>query len=405
MKKLYSSIILIIIVLPMLSGCWNQRELTDLAFVMGLGIDKGTGKEKYDVTFQVVVPANVASGQNGGGGSGQGPPVIVYKSTGNNLTEASRKATKQIPRELYYSHTSIVIIGEELAREGILDVLDALDRDPEFRTTTSIIIAKDRKAEDLIATLTNLDKLPMNKYTKTLEATEAMLGENIKVSIDDLLTGITSPGKEAVLSGFILDGDPKKGTSPQNISRTKPPAMIAADGLAVIKNGKLEGWLRHRTARGAVWLLNKKKETDIDFDLNGKKDAVSTTPYISDTDIAVTFKKGKPVATIKIETVFKLSEINTNFDIVNPKKIGELEKKTSAQIKKEVEASIRQAQKYKADIFGFGEILHRSNPKQWRKMKGDWQNRFADMDYKVQVKSYYLEAGIRNEPFWSDLKK
>ncbi|AZU61818.1 Ger(x)C family spore germination protein [Neobacillus mesonae] len=404
MNRMYRALLLLVFVIPLLGGCWNQRELTDLAFVMAIGIDKGTGNEKFDVTFQVVVPANVSSGQNGGGG-GQGPPVVVYKSTGNNITAASRKATKKIPREIYYSHTSIVIIGEELAREGIMDVLDGFDRDPEFRTTTAVIVAKERKAEDLISILTNLDKLPMNRFTKTLEATEAMLGENIKVTIDDLLEGVTSSGKEPVLSGFILEGSPEKGTSPQNINTTKPPAMITADGLAVMKDGKLAGWLTHNHVRGAVWLMNKMKGTDIDFNYNGKKDAISTTPYLSDTDIKITYKNGKPFANIKIETVFKLSEINTEFDNENPKKIDELEKLASAQIKKEVEDAIKQVQGYKADIFGFGERVHRSNPKLWKKIKADWNNQFASMDYHVEVNTFYRESGLRGKPFWTNLKK
>ncbi|GHH96845.1 Ger(x)C family spore germination protein [Neobacillus kokaensis] len=395
---------LLIIVIPLLGGCWNQRELTDLAFVMALGIDKGTGNEKYDVTFQVVVPANVASSQNGGSG-GQGPPVVVYKSSGNNLTEASRRATKKIPRELYYSHTSIVVIGEDLAREGILGVLDALDRDPEFRTTTVVIIAKDRKAEDLISVITNLDKLPMNRFIKTLEATEAMLGENIKVTIDDLLQGITSSGKEPVISGFIMEGSTEKGTSPQNINTTKPPAMITADGLAVIRKGKLAGWLDYNNARGAVWLMNKMQGTDIDFNWNGIKDAVSTTPFLSNTKVAVSIKNGKPFANINIETAFKLSEINTDFDNEDPKKIEVLENRVSAQIKSEVESAIKQVQEYKADIFGFGENIHRNHPKIWGEIKHDWGNQFANMDYQINVKSYYRESGLRGKPFWSDLKK
>lgn len=402
MKKILPVYLMLVSAVPLLGGCWNQRELTELAFVMAVGIDQGTGGKKYDVSFQVVVPANVATGLTGG--SGQGPSVVVYKSSGNNLTEASRKATKQIPRELYYAHTSIVVISEELARkEGILDLLDVLDRDPEFRTTTAVIIAKGQKASDMISILTNLDKLPMDKFRKTLDATEAMLGENVKMNIDDIIGAITSPGREAIISGFILDGSAEKGTAPDNINKTIPPAMITADGLAVIKNGKLVGWLTNENSRGAIWLLNKMKGTEIDFALNHKKAAVSTTPYLSNTNIAVTFKNGKPVANISIETVFKLSEINTAFDIENPHKIGDIEKLTAQQIKKEVESSIKRTQKYRADIVGFGERLHRSNPKLWKKIKGNWNNYYAKMDYNIKVEALFRETGIRGNPFWMNI--
>jgi spore germination protein KC len=403
MKKLSAIVLMLISVTVLLGGCWNQNELTDLAFVMAMGVDKGTQNEKYNVSFQVVVPANVASGQDGGGG--QGPPVVVYQSSGNNLTEAARKATKQIPRMLYYAHTNILVISEEVARDGILDLLDSLDRDPVFRTTTLVIIAKGIKAGDLISILTNLDKLPVDRFTKTLQATENMLGENMKVNIDNILSSSASAGKEPVISGFILHGNSKKGTSLQNINNTRPPAMVTADGLAVFRDGKLVGWLNHDKVRGAIWVMNKMKGTNINFNWEGKKDAVSMTPFLSNTNISVSVKNGKPSINILVETIFKLSEINTVYDLTKPLNIQKLEKKTAAQIKKDIEESIRSVQKYKADIFGFGEKIHRTHPRLWKKLKGDWNNQFAKLNVNIKVNAYYREAGKRNNPFWMDIDK
>ncbi|NRD79330.1 Ger(x)C family spore germination protein [Bacillus sp. BRMEA1] len=403
MKKWTLDLLVLVFSSVLLVGCWNQRELTELAFVMAMGVDKGKGKEKYDVSFQVVVPANVSSGQEGGGG--QGPPVVVYKSSGNNLTEAARKATKQIPRILYYAHTTIFVISEEVAKEGIFDLLDALDRDPEFRTTTFAIIAKDGKAIDLISSLTNLDKLPVNKFSKTLEATEEMLGENMKVNIDDVLSNSISTGKETVISGFKMLGDVKKGKSPQNIDTTRPPSMLVADGLAVFKRGKLVSWLSRDKVRGAIWVLGKMQGTDINIDMNGKANAISITPYLSDTNVSVTVKKGKPVINVYIKTVFKLSEVNTAFDITNPLNMKIIEKKVQSQIKRDIDMSIRTVKKYNSDIFGFGEKIHKENPKLWKKLESDWENQFSQLQVNVKVDAYYREAGKRNNPFWMDMKK
>jgi spore germination protein KC len=395
--------LLIVFIVPMLAGCWNQRELTELAFVLAMGIDKGKNGDKYDVTFQVVVPSNVSTAQSTGGGGG--PPVVVYKSSGNTLTEASRKTKKMIPRVLYFAHTNILIISEELAKDGILDILDTLDRDPEFRTTTNVIIARNARAEDMNSVLTNLDKIPVLKFTKTLEATQQRLGENFKISIDDILSGIVSSGKEPIISGFVLKGDPKKGRSSENINKTIPPTMTTADGLAVMKEGKLVGWLSNEVARGTLWMLNKMKGTYVDFSLNGKKSAVSVTPYLADTSISVKVKNGKPIASVKVKTIFKLSEINTDYDITNPLNTDVLEKATAKQIKQNIEKSIKETQKLKADIYGIGERIHRSNPVYWKSVKKDWNSVFAEMDFKIEVNTYFREAGVRNNPFFMNLEK
>ncbi|MEH7107539.1 Ger(x)C family spore germination protein [Bacillus sp. JJ1764] len=402
MKKTIALFFIIFTVIPLLEGCWNHRELTDLAFVTAMGIDKGT-KERYEMSLQIVVPSNVASGQTGGGS--QGPPVVVYRSSGNNLTEASRKLSKIISRRIYYSHTNLLIISEEVAREGILNLLDALDRDSEFRTTTEVIISKNTKAKDIISTLTNLDKLPVNKFTKTIEGTEAILGENIKMSIDDIISTIVSDGKEPLINGFTLTGKTKKGSSPDNINNTIPPAIITASGMAIMKNGKLVGWLNNDNAKGVVWVMNKMKGTYIDFNLKGKKDAVSMTPYLSDTKVSVKMVNGKPFMEISVQTLCKLSEMNTSFDITKIESVESLEKKTAVIIKKDIEESIRYAQSYKADIFGFGDSVHRSYPNYWKKTKGNWDEQFANLGFSVKVEAIYREIGIRNNPFWMNMDK
>ncbi|MCM2533070.1 hypothetical protein NDK43_12555 [Neobacillus pocheonensis] len=166
MKKCISIFLLIVLILPTLSACWNQKELTDLAFVMAMGIDKGKTK-KFDVSFQIVNPGNVSSGQQSGGG--QGLPIAIFKSSGNTLTEAARNATKKVSRQLYYAHTNLLVISEEIAKTQMLNVFDALERDPVFRTTTYIVISRNTSADVVVSSLSLLDKLPANKITKELQ--------------------------------------------------------------------------------------------------------------------------------------------------------------------------------------------------------------------------------------------
>jgi spore germination protein KC len=401
-RKIKRSLLVLLLLLPLLSGCWNQQELTDLAFVMGIGIDKGSEDYRYMVTFQVVIPGNVTSGHEGGGGGG-GIPIMISKSEGDTLTEAARKATKSISRRLYYAHSNLVVIGEELAKEGILDTLDALERDPEFRTTTQIIIGRDSKAEEILTTLTNIDKLPVEKITKGLKGTEKRLGENIQVTVDDLISAIVSKGKEPLISGYKVFGKKEKGKTNENLETTVPHARLDTDGMAVMKDGKLIGWLDDENARGAVWVLDKVESTGINIDWNGKKNALNVTPIRSKTRVSAEVKNGKPLITVFIEEEGNLSEANTELDIMDEEVITKLEKKVEEKIKLQVEGAIKEAQKQKSDVFGFGEKVHRADPKYWKKVQGQWNEHFAELKPEVKVDFYYRRSGIRTNPFWSDL--
>ncbi|OLS40321.1 Ger(x)C family spore germination protein [Bacillus sp. MRMR6] len=402
MRKIKWFLTVLILQVPILSGCWNQQELTDLAFVMGIGIDKGSEDYKYEVTFQVVIPGNVATG-NEGGGSGGGIPVVISKSEGDTLTEAARKATKSISRRLYYAHSNLVVIGEDLAKEDILDTLDALERDPEFRTTSQVIIGRDSKAEEILTTLTNIDKLPVEKITKGLKGTEKRLGENIQVSVDDLISAIVSKGKEPLISGYKVFGKKEKGKTNENLETTAPPARLDVDGMAIIKDGKLIGWLDNENARGAVWVLDKVESTGINIDWNGKKNAVNVIPIRSKTKVSTAVKNGEPRITVFVEEEGNLSEANTAIDLMDQKVIMKLEKKVEEKIKMQVEGAIKEAQKQKSDVFGFGEKVHRADPKYWKKVQDEWNEHFAEIETEVKVDFHYRRSGIRTNPFWSDL--
>ena len=138
MKRKIAIIISLLLCATVLSGCWSTKELNELAFVVAVGIDK-TKDGKYVMIFQVVNPGNVVGARQIGGGSG-GVPVSIYKATGDNLVEASRKASKKLSRLAYYAHTNLVVISEEVAKEGVNGLFDALERNSEFRSTAMVVI-------------------------------------------------------------------------------------------------------------------------------------------------------------------------------------------------------------------------------------------------------------------------
>ena len=67
------------------------------------------------------------------------------------------------------------------------------------------------------------------------------------------------------------------------------------------------------------------------------------------------------------------------------------------EIKKEITLAIKQAQENKSDIFGFGDALHRSNPKAWKKMKSQWNDvYFPEVKTDISVDAFIRRSGLRN---------
>ncbi|MGI8382525.1 Ger(x)C family spore germination protein [Priestia megaterium] len=390
----------------LLTSCWSKKELTDLAIVSALGVDK-TKDGRYHVTLQIINPGNVAGGMQGGGGGTQSPPITIYSASGDNLVEASRRASGRISRRLYYAHANLVVIGEKLAREsGLNPLIDVLDRDPEFRNTATMVIANHSTAADLVQTLTPVDKIPANKVLKTLEFTERKWGENVKTSVQEVMKSLESPGRGTVVSGFRLDGDPQQAQKLDNLQESAPAATLRASGIAVLKQGKLVDWLYGEPARGTVWILDKIQGTDININWGGRKQAIAYQTVRQKTSVSAQMKNGQPHISVHTRVEGDIGDMEVPVDITNPKIITKIEQSVRKEIKKELKTAVERAQKNKTDILGFGEVVHRTRPNQFKKLKTEWNDvYFPKLDVDITVEAYVRRAGLRNKSFLSGIKE
>ena len=123
MKKM----IFIIPIIFLLTGCYNYREINELAIVSGVSIRKVD--DEIELTTEVINPKKEQDAS-----SGEEPEFIIYTSRAKSVQEAIRKMIKESPRKMYGAHIEILVIDEGIAREYLMDILDFFARDPEIRS-------------------------------------------------------------------------------------------------------------------------------------------------------------------------------------------------------------------------------------------------------------------------------
>ncbi|MFB1100496.1 Ger(x)C family spore germination protein [Terribacillus sp. JSM ZJ617] len=403
-KNKYFLLLILISFSIFLSGCWDKKEVTDIAIVAAIAIDKNE-EGRYLGTYQFFIPGNIANSLQGGGG-GQSPPVSVYSATGDTFLEISGKISEKISREPYYSHANLLIFSEELAREeGIASFLDAFDRGNQFRTTTRIIIARDTLASNMLKILTTIENVPAEKIMKNIISTQEHWGESVDVNLSDVINQLITEGIDPLISGFTVKGNPEEGKKQENLQETNQSTIIEADGLAIFKNGKLIDWLSSESARGAVWTLNKIKNTTMAVDWEQKKQVISFQVVRQKTRINVDNRNGKPHITVNVRAEGEISEIKTPIDLKDPDILNDMENVIEKEIKKEIEKAIHQGQKHKADIFGFGDTIHRTDLKLWKTVRKDWESViFPNLDVEVKVDTFIRGTELRNNSFLSEIK-
>jgi len=397
MKRICLLLCICILLAVSVTGCWSRRELNNLAIAVALGIDKAG--DNYKVSVQVVEPGEVSGNKSSGVA-----PVTMYQSTAPTLLEALRKMTKISPRKIYIAHLQIVVISEELARKGIGDALDFLARDYEARNDFFIVVAKDTKAGDTLKILTNLEKVPAVRLFSSLETSEKQWAPTASVKLDKLISDLISEGRHPVLTGLKVIGDPKIGETKKNVESILSPSDLQYSGLAVFKKDKLIGWLKETEGQAYNFINNNIQSTaeTVKCPEGGK---VTFNVIRSHTKVKGSMRNERPRIDIEVNTQANVAEVQCSLDLTQPETIGKLESLAEQSLVALIDKTITRVQEdYKVDIFGFGEAIHRSNPKAWKKLKGNWDHTFENIPVDVKVNYKIQQLGKVSNSFLEEMK-
>ncbi len=378
--KTYGKLFLLLSFCLLLSGCWSKRELNELAIVMALGVDKVD--DEYEISVQIVNPAEVSANKPSSGRS----PVVTYHAKGKSVFEAIRKLTTVTPRKAYFAHLRVVVIGEELATEGIVQTIDLLARDPETRNDYDIIVSHESTAHEVLNVLTPVEKIPANKMANSIKGAEKAWGTTLSITVEDLVTILSNKEKSFVLSVIEIQGDTQLGLDKTNVERIKTPTLLKYEGLAVFKQDKLMGFLTEEESRGFNFLKDNIKST-VELISCPKGGKLTTEITKSTTKIKGTFEKGVPKINVQIVVDQNVGGVECSIDLTKNKSLEYINKKTAELIKTRIEKTLMTIQKnYQADIVGFGDVLHREDHSAWKKIKDDWPTIFPELEIKVKVK-------------------
>ncbi|MEW9671775.1 Ger(x)C family spore germination protein [Ammoniphilus sp. 3BR4] len=406
MRKTAYLLSLAMICIMFLTGCWNRRELDQLAISLAMGIDKEG--DQYVVTHQVVNPSEVASSKGGGGGTAT--PVTMYQGKGKTVFEASRRVTKIVPRKIYAAHIRVLVIGEEFAKEGLAKALDFISRGQEFRTDFYIVLAKGGKAADALKVLTPLEKIPANNIFEILETSEKAWAAAGTVQLDKLISDLVSKGKEPAITGIRINGNPEEGSKPANLESTDVPTRVTVSDIAVLKDGKLVGWLSEPESKVYNYIIGNVFSTVISLPCpkrTNKQEEFAYEVIRTKENVKARIDEGKPIIEVKIEAEGSLAEVEcAQLDLSKTETVRQLEKQLNDQMEQEIKTVVKAVQKkYKADIFGFGEVVHRENPDYWKKVKNDWEKIFTKIEIRGKADFKIRRTGTVGDSFLNELEK
>lgn len=382
-------LILSFLCLTLLSGCWDQRELSAITVVTGIAVDKGKNA-KYILTAEGLNAQEL----NGKTASGYAPSLI-FSLEGNSLSELSQKMNIGMSRNLIYSHMRTLVLSEAVARDGSIEFLDYLERNREIRDDFNIVVARNSKASDVLKVTYQFQKSTALKLFTQLDSMVKNWGGDPDVRLNDLIAAMTSQGRQPVMAAVTIQGNVKKGINVDNMKKVTPDALVVINSLAVFKKKKLQGFLSLTDARNYLWTVDNIKRTSLTVPC-GKNKYFALQVYNSKTRKTARMVNGRPRLGIKVRAEAYLDGEQCEGDLTKVKTYRNYESLAQQLIHKELTATIKKTQsKYKSDIFGFGEALFRQHPQQFKKITDQWNDRFTAALVDVDVKVKIRRTGIR----------
>ncbi|MGG4216356.1 Ger(x)C family spore germination protein [Paenibacillus sp. FSL L8-0638] len=386
----------------LLGGCWDRRELNELGIAIGIGVDM-VG-DQYQVTAQVVIPSAVASKSATSGGS----PVVTYQATAPTIQEAIQKMVDTSPRSIYLSHIRMLILGEAYARKGISDVIEALMREPFTRSDFYIAIAKNNKASTILKIPTAQEKLPANKMFASLDTLTKTWAPATKVTMDQMLSNLASPDIQPTLPALEAIGDIESSIDKgvEDTTSISPKTTLRFSGIGVLKKDRLLGWLNEQDSKGFNYIRNEVEMTMGHTDCEGGGNIALLT-LNSDTKNKVIMRDGEPVIVISVTNNSTVREVNCqHMKLSSMADIKEIEAASNEKIVEILKHSVETVRReFKSDIFGFGQLIHQSNPELWKRIKETKENPFMDLQIEYKATTKIQKIGTLFESFQKQMKE
>lgn len=384
-KKRLSVILILLLALPM-NGCWNRRELNTLGIIGMVGVDADNNGVRS--TFEIIKPEK----SNKTGGDTPETPVKYVQATGRTVMDTFRGAPLRFDRKLFVSHAKIFLFSEELARDGLAKNLDMLLRDHEMRLSMHLAIVKDASASDVMGIVSGINTIP-SSYIDDLFKQYKVHSKSVDSKVLDFLKTYETKGINPVIT--VL-----RKVKKAKIGQEKEEYELSSEGAAVFSKDRLVGFLDGPETRGYNWIIGNVVSGVVTFPTPNSNGATSVEVIKAQSKNEVELTDNGIKLKVKINMTGMLDEQTTNLGTTDQEAVMEmLEKANSEAIKQEVEHSLLKLQtEYKSDIFGFGQLVHRKYPQEWKNMQENWDELFSQAATEVEVETKITKTGKSSYP-------
>lgn len=402
-KKVFILALILILLSFSLYGCYSQTSIENFAYVIALGIDKGS-ENLIKLTLQFSTPSASSDG-----GSSQSDTSSITSVECASIDSGIALINSYISKQVNLSHCQVIIFSEEIAYEGIENYVDTLMNNIEVRPDSNIIVSR-CDAYDFIdsikPSLTNLT----SKYYEVLLNSEDYTGYTTTTPIWKVSTSshnnLVQP--VAILAGINTKAGTERGN--KDVSLLDKSTKYKADelpiidenkaevmGLAVFDSNKLVGELNAIETICYLILTNELRSCTITIPSPfSQYESIDVILKINNTSKSkVKVVNYTPFISCNVELRATIQSYSTKSNYSSSENIQKVEEYAESYMEQQIKDFLYKTSKYfNSDIIGFGyqTTLQYRNIKDW--LDSNWysnyKNAFFDVNVNLQIKTSSL---------------
>lgn len=410
--KIIVFLILLIFFINGFSASFTSHDISNLAYVLALGIDIGENA-KLKISAQFSTPdASSSDSKSSEKDSGQ---IVLVSGEADSIFSGLSLINSYIGKELNLAHCNLIVFSEDFAKQGIATQIYSFINNEEIRPSTNILISKCDAYDYLDNVKPSLEKITV-QYYDTFSISNRLTGYFENITIGDFYNKLSSKATcpVAILGGLDVTARNKKSSEASSSSDMQAGSdplkseniiintedLIAGSssiegklgieniGLAIFKENKLCGELTAMETICHLLITDSLDSCVISIDdpfRNSEKAELSISPK-SKSKITIIVKDGIPHISVKLSVdAYGLTlDENTNYETHNS---VELFSKTAKEyLEKQFNNYFNKVSKeYGTDIdyFATKALVNFSTMGEWEEY--NWPEKFKEAQFDISI--------------------
>ncbi|SFS55132.1 Ger(x)C family spore germination protein [Paenibacillus sp. BC26] len=366
MRRKWLLAVWILLCITVLSGCWDSQYLSSKKMVNGISMD-------MDKDNHMVVTVRTIQLDSKGGGQFEVKDQEM-QATGASTANTGVKIDSMLPGTIEATKTHVVILGEELAKQGIKAPLEYLYRNPKGYLNSNILISRGQGSE--VLSFKKLDNSPIAFGIKQLingaERTTVIPNQTLY----SIWSQMFDPGEDMVLpiihkienkalvidSVGLFDGDKYSGQTLMNEDST----------LLLLMLGKLD------------------KFAFLDIPLEQSLLTYQTRKMKRDTHLSVNPTSSEIEFVVKVDLYGVISSYPSNLGQEVDRE--QVTQEITEHLNKHAKGVISKLQQANCDALGIGRRLKAHHSKLWKTM--DWKKTYKEVKIRPEFEVHIKGTGI-----------